>query len=822
MKALNHLEENGFPLSGTEFVLDGKIKRFNRKGNKNAWYIGWVNQTKTGQNFEIIVYGDWKTQEEYTFHTLEKVSRSEKKEIDDKIKQAVEKANEEKRRRQEETAIEAQATWDAATDKVSSPYLKLKKVDSLFGCRTALETMGRVLLVPCRDVSGKLWGIQNIQPDRSKYFVSGQKISGCFHAIGDVASAETVVVCEGFATAASIHQATGRVAIAAFSAGNIGQVCQEIRKAYPQASILIAGDDDRFTETGNVGRSKATEAGHKNLASVVFPRFKNLDTKPTDFNDLHCLEGVDAVASQIVVEQPRAGMFIKALGVDAQNYYYMSSECPFVVALSATTHVSLNLMRLLPLDYWEMHYATKSGVNWSRAASDLMAKCAARGFFQVDTCRGVGVWREDNRVIVNLGEKIWDQGKAVSVLNFKSKHVYVLGKSVPEPANPLSDEECATLIQAVCGLRWRTKEHAIYTLGFLAIARFSGALKWRPHLWVTGAAGLGKSTVMKDILATITGPLGITFLGDTSEAGIRQTISHDAKAVVFDEVETNDDRSDQIVRRIVGLVRQASFQGGGAIVKGGKNGDPTSFRAESCFAFSSIRVNLTNAADVSRFTVVELSETVPQTLEQWAHLRDNLIARITPEFAERLFARLLKNFSVTLQNCETFEKIISEKFNARFAQQYGILLAGYAALTCETVLNRETAEQIVAMLKFADQKYSMEEKDEEHCLDWLLSQVISVNGSAGREDRSIQDLVRTEETWSAVLEMYGIRVGERKGDTVTIYVANNHPKLKHFYERTRWQAGWGATLLRLPGAERDRIRFCGGNSRHAVKIPIPL
>lgn len=820
MKALRHLEENGFPLSGAEFVLDGTVKRFNRNGNKNAWFIGWTNSTDDGRDFEVVVYGDWKTGEEYTYHSLERVGRNEKKQIDDKIKQAQERAKEEKRQRQEDAAKDAQGKWESATERNESPYLKNKKITALFGCRTALELMGRVLLVPCRDVSGKLWGIQSIQPDGAKRFLSGQKISGCFHVVGnELSEVDSMVACEGFATAASIHQATGKTAVACFSANNLVNVCQEIRKAFPQITILIAGDDDKYTD-GNPGRTKATEAAQKSFASVVFPEFKRGHEKFTDFNDLYCLEGPETVRKQIDGIEPKVGMFIKYLGVDAQNYYYMSSECPFVVALTASAHTPLNLIRLLPLEYWEITYATKAGVNWTRAASELMANCRAQGFFQADSCRGVGVWRDAGRTVVNLGEQIWDGGKLTSVLNFKSRHVYILGKNIPPPTEPLSSEECKTLIQAVMGLRWKSKEHGFFLLGFLAILRFSGALKWRPHLWVTGPAGVGKSTVMKDLITPIAGPFGVTFLGDTSEAGIRQTISNDAKAVIFDEIETNDNESDKIVKRIVTLVRQASFQGGGAIVKGGKNGDPTSFRLESCFAFSSIRVNLTNAADISRFTVVELSETVPQSREQWENLLNNFICKIDETYSERLFSRTLLNFDALLANCKTFEKIIAEKFSPRFAQQYGILIAGYVSLTTTDVIDKHSAEQIVSMLKFNDQKIAADDKDEIRCLDWLLDQKISVTSAGGREDRSIRNLVLSEESWSGVLELYGIKVERTKTESATIWISTNHAELKKFFERTPWQAGWAPSLQRICGAVRERARFGGGNPRQAIRLEI--
>ena len=61
---------------------------------------------------------------------------------------------------------------------------------------------------------------------------------------------------------------------------------------------MIAGDNDCWKAV-NTGREKAEEAARKYGCSVIFPTFKNTETKPTDFNDLHVLEGIEEVKRQI-------------------------------------------------------------------------------------------------------------------------------------------------------------------------------------------------------------------------------------------------------------------------------------------------------------------------------------------------------------------------------------------------------------------------------------------------------------------------------------------------------------------------------------------
>ncbi|MBL8328720.1 MAG: DUF927 domain-containing protein [Rubrivivax sp.] len=202
-------------------------------------------------------------------------------------------------------ATEARRLWDAASEDGASPYLERKGVHN-HGGRFAPRG---AFLVPARDLAtGELVNVQTIKPERpaggapDKVFVRGARKTGTAHAIGEPEGAAWLLVAEGFATAASLHEATGRPVFVAWDAGNLAHVARALRGLFPPARLLVCGDDDRATEarTGkNPGRLKATEAARQARAALVFPGDR-LPADGSDFNDLHQAAGIEAV--RLVIE----------------------------------------------------------------------------------------------------------------------------------------------------------------------------------------------------------------------------------------------------------------------------------------------------------------------------------------------------------------------------------------------------------------------------------------------------------------------------------------------------------------------------------------
>ena len=233
------------------------------------------------------------------------------------------KARQEEERAQQDAAhaqaaIDAAELWDSASPTGESPYLTRKGVQP-YGVRFGA---GGWLLVPVLDATGRLWNVQRIAPDKpasgpDKLFLKGGRKSGLWHVCGDAVGAfaddvrgpAVVLIAEGYATAASLHEATGHPVAVAFDAGNLGPVSKALRNQYPAALLVLCGDDDAqtFAQSGNnPGRDKATAAARAVRGLAVFP--ENLPEGGTDFNDLHQAAGLDAVRTivQGAIDQHQA------------------------------------------------------------------------------------------------------------------------------------------------------------------------------------------------------------------------------------------------------------------------------------------------------------------------------------------------------------------------------------------------------------------------------------------------------------------------------------------------------------------------------------
>jgi putative DNA primase/helicase len=152
------------------------------------------------------------------------------------------------------------------------------------------------LVTPLVDTAGVIHALQYITPSGAKLFPFGSAKSGHYFAIGK--PAQRIIVCEGYATACSIHEATGEAVAIAFDKGNLAPVAAAIWGKYPDLELVIAADNDAWTD-GNPGVSAATIAAKAVNARLAIPTFTDSSSKPTDFNDLHKLEGLDSVRAQI-------------------------------------------------------------------------------------------------------------------------------------------------------------------------------------------------------------------------------------------------------------------------------------------------------------------------------------------------------------------------------------------------------------------------------------------------------------------------------------------------------------------------------------------
>ncbi|MDD2770274.1 MAG: toprim domain-containing protein [Methylococcus sp.] len=182
----------------------------------------------------------------------------------------------------------------AATD---HPYLLAKRVGAY-----GIYQLRDQLVIPMRDTSRAVSSLQFISADGSKRFLTGGEVAGRYYAIG--VPAGTICIVEGYATGASVFQATGLAVAVAFNAGNLKPVAASIRAQFPEARIMVCADNDQFTK-GNPGITAGRAAAEAVGGFLAFPQFQGneLDERPTDFNDLHRLRGLEAVKWSINAAQ---------------------------------------------------------------------------------------------------------------------------------------------------------------------------------------------------------------------------------------------------------------------------------------------------------------------------------------------------------------------------------------------------------------------------------------------------------------------------------------------------------------------------------------
>ena len=207
--------------------------------------------------------------------------RPSKEEIEERARcaeQAMRQAELQQARQHAEAALRAREMLDAATLETGGhAYLVKKQVGAL-----GIFSDGFRLLVPMRDIEGKLWNVQRIDPRGNKRFLRGGRVTGLFHRIGRPVD-QTLVVCEGYATGATLHESTGHAVGVAFNCNNLKPVAKALRSKYPDARLILAADNDRHTP-GNPGLTKANEAALAVGGRVAVPEFDD-DEPGSDWND---------------------------------------------------------------------------------------------------------------------------------------------------------------------------------------------------------------------------------------------------------------------------------------------------------------------------------------------------------------------------------------------------------------------------------------------------------------------------------------------------------------------------------------------------------
>lgn len=276
-------------------IFDGKIHRFKPEGRSDlcGWFVGHSVYVNT-REVQFLIYGDWSKDEKLEWSSKKKFTKAE---ISVKEK-AMAKLRETLDKEREVLRAEARETANACIEKLlrakSHPYLTKKQIGSDSGAYIDAEEN---LIIPIySDFKKTIESYQKIKLDGTKRFLRhGQTKENLFFFEGDY---DKILICEGFATGYSLWKSTGHMVVCAFYASNIYYVTKKTLSAFPGVPVILCADNDAFIDK-NVGVISAQKVASDYGLEMVCPSFKDISTKPTDFNDLFILEGAEKVKRYI-------------------------------------------------------------------------------------------------------------------------------------------------------------------------------------------------------------------------------------------------------------------------------------------------------------------------------------------------------------------------------------------------------------------------------------------------------------------------------------------------------------------------------------------
>lgn len=219
-----------------------------------------------------------------------------------KYQQQIERFEKEKKERKEIGLLRCKKNWELSQEPDEKhDYLIRKKIKPLY-CRQ----LEKNLLIPIFDCFGDIQSIQYISPgkDKNKLYETGTSYKNGYLPLGE-RIVSPLRLCEGYATGCSIYEAIGAPVFVCFSAFNLIEIAKWIRKKFKDLEIHICADDDRKNENKigkNIGLISAIKTAKEINAKIVYPDFTNISNaeNATDFNDLMCLQGIEAVENQLL------------------------------------------------------------------------------------------------------------------------------------------------------------------------------------------------------------------------------------------------------------------------------------------------------------------------------------------------------------------------------------------------------------------------------------------------------------------------------------------------------------------------------------------
>jgi len=522
-----------------------------------------------------------------------------------------------------------------------------------------------------------------------------------------------------------------------------------------------------------------------------------------------------------------------ALGYQGDTNYMWSRVTQQVVAIPPAGFSAMRLKATFGARWCNAHYTVipeqgDAYFDHQRMADDIMAACQDAGVYHESKQRATGTWlAEDGGLVCNSDVVFSEKGEVQPRIAVGSKYVMPVGKTgldlAPDDAHA-TPNEVLEFERALDAWEWSTMSAAALVLGWIACAVFAGALTWRAHLYITGRAGAGKSTLAR-LLGAVFGRGAARPTGQLTQAGLLQILGARAIPCIVDETEAGKSNRSTLAALEVARWASSMTESDDGVLRGTAQGKSLTYRVFSPFLFLGINLPKLEHADQSRAVTLEMTSqrrsvngTVPRLFSD---------ERYCAGQGRKLRRLAIARWSVFQAALPLFRQgITSRKGTARQADTYGSLIAGYWCLKSAELPTAADVSSLTECLQLPSEEDVLSESDEVRCLDLLLYSKVTVPlvEQLGEFSRSmtVADAIQhycaaPKAQWrlERALQNFGVRILDEDGVwKVAIASSPEHKELQRFFAGSPWKNGcWSLILRRMPGGRGDTQRLASRASK---------
>jgi len=429
--------------------------------------------------------------------------------------------------------------------------------------------------------------------------------------------------------------------------------------------------------------------------------------------------------------------------------------------------------------------------------SKILENCSRRIISDFNTL-GLGIWNVDNDFLIVSGPEAYlKNGSKIRSPAFKDKFIdfrpHISAWYTPA-THRRSLSELFTIVKEIVS-HWNFQQADMIPLmtAFIFLAPFQHLMNWRPHIYITGRQGTGKTSFF-EFLEELYGPL-VTRLDDSTPYGLAQKLGKNNMIGLMDEFEHNRRRAS-----VMEALKKANSGQGGSIVRGTTGISTIEFKLHHMIWISSIENGARDAAQRARLATFILDP----------HDNESLHLPSKEEFA------LLRSEMVDamLENWDKIENLASD-----YRQSKRELLKDKAILDGRIVDNYAYAAAVWNLCEpgtggLPDYIEEIEvNQDEQELLDDILNSQISISGN----NYAVSEVLSGQATFE--VENYGVKIVNSSNDNKTYIAINPKSVVRHLLEDTRWrELDIASILLRYPGAIKKKAKI-SGKSTNCVLIP---